>query len=85
MYYPYTKPMTLSPHTRFFIKSTARHSPGFALIATISVMVLLVLIALAMLSMSTIELRSNKQDKAMAENGVRKEWHLVKINFDGKS
>ena len=67
MYYPYTKPMTLSPHTRSFTKSTARHSPGFALIATISVMVLLVLIALAMLSMSTIELRSNQKDKAMAE------------------
>ena len=31
---------------------------GFALIATISVMVLLVMIALAMLSLSTIELRS---------------------------
>jgi hypothetical protein len=67
MYYPYTKPMTLSPHTRSFTKSTARHSPGFALIATISVMVLLVMIALAMLSMSTIELRSNQKNKAMAE------------------
>ena len=59
--------MKLSPHTQSFTKSTARHSRGFALIATISVMVLLVLVALAMLSMSTIELRSNQNDKAMAE------------------
>jgi len=36
-----------------------RHSRGFALIATISVMVLLVMIALAMLSLSTIELRQS--------------------------
>ncbi len=35
---------------------------GFALIATISVMVLLVMIALAMLSLSTITLRSSRQD-----------------------
>jgi len=41
--------------------------PGFALIATISVMVLLVMIALAMLSLSTIELRSSRQGDAMAE------------------
>jgi hypothetical protein len=40
---------------------------GFALIATISVMVLLVMIALAMLSLSTIELRSAQNGKAMAE------------------
>ena len=40
---------------------------GFALIATISVMVLLVMIALAMLSLSTIELRSSRNDQAMAE------------------
>ena len=36
---------------------------GFALIATISVMVLMVMIALAMLSLSTIELRSAKNTK----------------------
>jgi hypothetical protein len=41
--------------------------PGFALIATISVMVLLVMIALAMLSLSTIELRSSQNGRAMAE------------------
>ncbi len=40
---------------------------GFALIATISVMVLLVMIALAMLSLSTIELRSSQNGRAMAE------------------
>ena len=40
---------------------------GFALIATISVMVLLVMIALAMLSLSTIELRASQNGKAMAE------------------
>ena len=40
---------------------------GFALIATISVMVLLVMIALAMLSLSTIELRASQNGRAMAE------------------
>ena len=40
---------------------------GFALIATISVMVLLVMIALAMLSLSTVELRSARQGDAVAE------------------
>jgi len=41
-----------------------RHCPlGFALIATISVMVLLVMIALAMLSLSTIELRQSVHGK----------------------
>ncbi|MBT8044547.1 MAG: hypothetical protein KJO79_06310, partial [Verrucomicrobiae bacterium] len=42
-------------------------APGFALVATISVMVLLVMVALAMLSLTTIELRSNKHGSAMAE------------------
>jgi len=40
-----------------------RENQGFALIATISVMVLLVMIALAMLSLSTIELRSGYANK----------------------
>jgi len=40
---------------------------GFALIATISVMVLLVMIALAMLSLSTIEMRTAQQGVAMRE------------------
>ncbi len=40
---------------------------GFALIATISVMVLLVMIALAMLSLSTIELRASQNGRAIAE------------------
>ena len=39
-----------------------QRKPGFALIATISVM-----IALAMLSLSTIELRSSQNGRAMAE------------------
>ncbi len=38
---------------------------GFALIATISVMVLLVMIALAMLSLSTIEMRASRNNSAM--------------------
>ncbi len=41
-------------------KYRLHHQPGFALIATISVMVLLVMIALAMLSLSTIELRQSR-------------------------
>lgn len=44
-----------------------RHRQGFALIATISVMALLVMVALAMLSLSTIELRTSRQGKSMAE------------------
>ena len=40
-------------------------SAGFALIATVSVMVLLVLIALAMLSLSTVELRSSRNEDDM--------------------
>lgn len=44
-----------------------RSQPGFALIATISVMVLLVMIALAMLSLNTIELRTSRQGDATAE------------------
>ena len=50
--------MTLSHH---------KQPNGFALIATISVMVLLVMIALAMLSLSTIELRASQNGRAMAE------------------
>lgn len=38
---------------------------GFALIATISVMVLLVMIALAMLSLSTVELRNSRGEDSM--------------------
>ena len=49
------------------ILSHHKQSHGFALIATISVMVLLVMIALAMLSLSTIELRSSQNGRAMAE------------------
>ena len=46
---------------------STRKNTGFALIATISVMVLLVMIALAMLSLSTIELRASQNGRAMAE------------------
>ena len=44
-----------------------RAQAGFALIATISVMTLLLLIALAMLSLSTINLRSETSDQAVEE------------------
>ncbi|BDS07119.1 hypothetical protein NT6N_21590 [Oceaniferula spumae] len=48
-------------------------APGFALIATISVMVLLVMIALAMLSLATIEQRSSAGNSAYieAQNNAR--------------
>ena len=49
------------------IQSAYSAPKGFALIATISVMVLLVMMALAMLSLSTIELRASKNGRAMAE------------------
>ena len=49
------------------ILSHHKQAHGFALIATISVMVLLVMIALAMLSLSTIELRASQNGRAMAE------------------
>jgi hypothetical protein len=52
------------------MKNSERHrqdssssAGGFALIATISVMVLLIMVALAMLNLSTIELRSSGQSK----------------------
>lgn len=44
-----------------------KHSSGFALIATVSVMTLLALVALAMLGLSSVELRSSRQSKAMTE------------------
>lgn len=50
--------MTLSNH---------KQPNGFALIATISVMVLLVMIALAMLSLSSVEVRASQNGRAMAE------------------
>ena len=40
---------------------------GFALVVTISMMVLLVLIALAMLSLSTIELRASQNGRALGD------------------
>lgn len=53
------------------MKHTPNHQirtrPGFALIATISVMVLLVMVALAMLALSTLEMRSVGNDHAHAE------------------
>ena len=62
---------TASMHRRFKVGSkldlNSAVKSGFALIATISVMVLLVMIALAMLSLSTIELRSSQNSRAMAE------------------
>jgi hypothetical protein len=62
---------THSISRRFKLRSKSDLKPGlksgFALIATISVMVLLVMIALAMLSLSTIELRASKNGEAMAE------------------
>ena len=50
-------------------KRLVANAKGFALIATISVMVLLVMVALAMLSLSTIELRSS--GKQMAQDEAR--------------
>ncbi len=47
--------------------SSAKSARGFALVATISVMVLLVMMALAMLGLSTLELRSSQNNRAMAE------------------
>lgn len=58
-------------------KST--HAPaGFALIATISVMVLLVMIALAMLSLSAIELRSNTGNRYNATAKANARLALMK-------
>jgi len=45
----------------------AKTSPGFALIATIAVMVLLVMVALAMMSLSSIELRQSGYDQYQRE------------------
>jgi hypothetical protein len=61
--------MTAINHTLHNHKTTAGKSVqrGFALIATISIMALLVMVALGMLSLSTIEMRSSQNGKAMAE------------------
>ncbi|BDS06608.1 hypothetical protein NT6N_16480 [Oceaniferula spumae] len=48
-------------------KIIRKGKPGFALVATISVMVLLVMIALAMLSLSTLETRSSRVGTAQQE------------------
>ncbi|MFK7909209.1 MAG: hypothetical protein AB8F34_01265 [Akkermansiaceae bacterium] len=45
----------------------SKQHPGFALIATISIMILIVMIALAMLTLSTTEIRSQQQGKAQIE------------------
>jgi len=54
-------------HRRSIRDAKSGLESGFALIATISVMVLLVMISLAMLSLSTIELRASQNGRAMAE------------------
>ncbi|BDS06560.1 hypothetical protein NT6N_16000 [Oceaniferula spumae] len=51
--------------------SKPSHQPGFALVATISIMVLLVMIALALLSLATLESRSGDDDKAIAQANAR--------------
>ena len=53
--------------TEFFHNSTGSTRPAFALIATISVMVLLVVLAMAMLSLSTLEQRSALLDEHMKD------------------
>ena len=47
------------------------HSRGFALVATVSMMVLLTLVAIAMLSLSTIEQRSSGEADRMARANAR--------------
>ena len=44
-----------------------KNEPGFALVATISVLVLLVLIALSMLTLSAVEVRSSQRNLAQEE------------------
>ncbi|MFC7338546.1 hypothetical protein ACFQY0_15225 [Haloferula chungangensis] len=50
----------------FFARRVARNSNGFALIITISMMILLALLAVGLLSLSTVAIRSSKQSDAMA-------------------
>jgi len=47
--------------------SSRRDARGFALISSILIMALLVMVAMGMLSLSTIEVRSSQNSKAMAE------------------
>ena len=51
--------LSFSMHTKSVLR------PGFALIATMSVMALLVMIAIAMLSLSTVEIRSSNQTDSL--------------------
>jgi len=60
-------PMNLNFQSIKLGKQPSFQACGFALIATISVMVLLVMIALAMLSLSTLELRSARHSDARLE------------------
>ena len=57
----------------FHRPKSSTEPPGFALIATISIMVLLVMVALAMLSLSTLELRSSSDSnhRAIAQANAR--------------
>jgi hypothetical protein len=54
-----------------------RSKRGFALIATISIMGLLIMVALGMLSLSTVELRSSQNERAMAEAQANARMALI--------
>jgi hypothetical protein len=64
--YENTSMKTTLPSSELSI-SLEKKPGGFALVATISVMVLLVMVALAMLSLSALEVRASRQGDAMAE------------------
>ncbi len=57
---------TIKKYSLSNVRFAQPHRNGFALIASITVMILLVMIALAMLSLSTIELRSSTSNKHQA-------------------
>ena len=60
-----------------FVSSTKHQPSGFALVATVSMMVLLTLIALGMLSLATLEQRSSGggADDADSKHAPMPAWH----------
>lgn len=52
---------------QIFSSSTRRHQPGFALVVTLSLMILLTVIAVGLLTLSSISLRTSSRGEPMAQ------------------
>jgi len=61
----------------FYPTNWKKEDPGFALIATISVLVLLALIAVGLLSLSSVSLRTSSGDQALSEARANARMALI--------